>query len=378
MINKADNGTVEAPPRTGGVGRSLWRVAVPALVLLTIAPPRVRAQPALVQSNRLQAVQTNQATLALPAAPTPGNLLVAICGTAVPQTFTSITPGWLVAIDQSNNGPGQAILYKVAKVTDASGLTIQYATATRLGLQLFEYSGIDTLAPLHASSSNSGNTNSPFTGNVTTTLANELLVAGITARTTTPVTAWSNGFVARYNFANSQPPNSPSSYAGADRVAATAGSYGTSVTFPGGNVRWRAQIVAFNPTPPISVLVTNGAFAFGTEPANTWLAPESTLVINDGKVTENFLCRVSPFSDGVNIWAVNPATNGANQIQAEWSTSGASGPWTGLTAYNADFSLATAVAVGDSVTFWFRIRTPVSTSSFNTHSAGVTITAEAN
>lgn len=373
------NRAIAARPRAATVRRSCRRLTLAAfLVVVAAIPGGVAAQPALVQSNWRQALQTNQATLTFTAPPTPGNTLVAICATAVAQALTVVTPGWSIAIDQSANGPGQAILYKVATAADAAGLTIQYATATRLGMQLFEYSGIDTLNPLHAVTSSSGNSNAPTTGSVATVVANELLVGGIVAFSDGLMSGWSGGFVQRHNFINTRPPAATAAYAGADRVAATPGSYASSVTFGGKKGRWRGQIAAFNPTPPVSVLVTNGALAFGTQPTDTWLVPESTLVINDGQVTENFLCRVSPFTDGVNVWAVDPSTNGADQIQAEWSTAGAAGPWTGLSVYNSDFNLATAVVVGDTVTFWFRIRTPLSTSSFNTHSAGVTITAVAN
>lgn len=361
--------------------RPKWsrRFIMAALVMTCVgSAQRALAQPALVQSTWLQAKQTNQATATWPAPPTPGNVLVAICATAVAQTLTVVSPGWSIALDQSANGPGQAILYKVARAADAAGLSIQYATATRLGMQLFEYSGLDTLNPLHTVASSSGNSNAPTTGSVTTLLANEVVVAGIVAMSDFPLAGWTGGFAQRHNFMNTRPPASTSAYGGADQIAALPGNYATSTSFGGKKGRWRGQVAAFNPASPVSVLVTNGALAFGTQPIDTWLAPESTLVINDGQVTENFLCRVSPFTDGTNTWAVNPATNGADQIQAEWSTAGAAGPWTGLAAYNSDFNLATAVVVGDTVTFWFRIRTPLSTSSFNSHAAGVTITAEAN
>lgn len=347
------------------------------LVALAAGTGNAQAQPILVQSNWLQAIQVDQATLALTSPPTPGNVLIAICGTAVAQTLDSISPGWLIAIDESANGPGLAMLYKVADSTDTAGLTIRYAMATRLGMQLYEYTGIDPVNPLQAVVSSSGSDTLPTTASVTTLQPDELLVAGLIVLTDDPVTGWTGGFVEHHNFVTSQPPRAPSTHAGADLVAASVGSYATSTVIGGRKARWRMQLAAFSPAAPISVLVSNGTFAFGTQPANLWLPPQSTLVINDGEVVENFLCRVSPFTDGANVWAVDPATNGPDQIQAQWSTTGATGPWIDLAAYGVDFNLATAVPAGDTVNFWFRIRTPSTTSSYNTHAAGVTITAEA-
>jgi hypothetical protein len=224
----------------------------------------------------------------------------------------------------------------------------------------------------------SGSDNNPMSGSVTTLQPDELVLAGIVALTDDPVSGWTGGFVEQNNFITPQPPRAPSTHTGADLLASLPGSYSTSVTFGGKKGRWRGQIVAFNPSPAVSVRVTNGTFAFGTQPPDVWLAPQSTLVINDGQVVENFLCRVSPFTDGASSWSVDPLTNGPDQIQAQWSTTSDTGPWTGLAAYDSDFSLATAIPAGDTVTFWFRIRTPVTTSSYNNHAAGVTITAEAN
>ncbi len=351
------------------------------IIILAILPAAARhaqAQPALIQSTWLEAVRTDLATLTPSSPPTPGNVLVAICATATAQTLDSISPGWLVAIDESANGPGQAVLYKVADGADTVGLTIRYSAATRLGIQLFEYSGIDSVAPLQGVSSSSGSSTTPMTGSVTTLQPDEMVVAGLVVLTDDPLSSPTGGFVEQQSFVNSTPPRAHATYVGADLLANTPGSYSTSVTIGGRKARWRGQIAAFNPTPAISVRVTNGTFAFGTQPPDIWLFPESTLVINDGRVAEDFLCRVSPFTDGVNVWALDPATNGPDQIQAQWSIASASGPWTGLAAYDTDFGLTTAVAMTDTVLFWFRIRTPITTSSFNNHAAGLTITAEAN
>jgi len=363
---------------TSGLFRARGLFAALSLLILPVSAHHALAQPALVQSAWEESVRTDMATVQLPSPPTSGNVLVAVCGTATAQTLDSTSPGWQIAIDESGNGPGLAILYKTAESADAAGLTIRYSAATRLGVQLFEYAGIDTVAPLQAVSSSSGSDTRPATGSVTTLQANEMVVAGVVALTDDPVSGWTGGFAEIANFINSQPPRAPSTHAAAELLAGTPATHSTSVTIAGRKARWRGQIAAFNPTPTVSLRVTSGTFSFGTQPPDIWLPPESTLVINDGQVTENFLCRVSILTDGVNVWTLDPFTNGPDQVQVQWSTAGVAGPWTALAAYDSDFSLSTGVAAGDTVVFWCRLRTPVTTSSYSDHAAGVTITAEAN
>jgi hypothetical protein len=127
----------------------------------------------------------------------------------------------------------------------------------------------------------------------------------------------------------------------------------------------------------LSVLVSDSTFAFGTNLLDTWLSPQSSILTNDGTAAENFLGRISQFTDGSNNWAISVSANGADSIRAQWSTDSDTGPWSDVSAYDTDFTIATNVAVSDSVIFWFRIQTPLSTSSYDQHSSTLTVTAQA-
>ncbi|UCG61613.1 MAG: right-handed parallel beta-helix repeat-containing protein [Candidatus Zixiibacteriota bacterium] len=136
---------------------------------------------------------------------------------------------------------------------------------------------------------------------------------------------------------------------------------------------------AFESSAPgvLSVFVTNSTFGFGVVQINQWLPADSSLVINNGAVAENFLGRIGTLTDGSNTWDISDVTNGADSIRAQWSTASGTGPWTDIAAYASDFSFATNVAVSDTVIIWFRIQTPVSTSSYGQHQSLFTVTAEA-
>ncbi len=126
----------------------------------------------------------------------------------------------------------------------------------------------------------------------------------------------------------------------------------------------------------LSVSLSNSTFTFGTRPLDTWLAPDSCFVKNDGNVSETFKGKISQFLAGANTWAIDGLANGADSIQAQWSATSNTGPWTAITAYDINFTIAAGVAVGDSVLLWFQIETPTSTSSYNEYSCTLTVTAE--
>ena len=129
-------------------------------------------------------------------------------------------------------------------------------------------------------------------------------------------------------------------------------------------------------TSKTSVSVSNSTFTFGTNPLNTWLTPQTSIITNDGTVAEDFVGRISQFTDGSNTWGISSSANGADTVRAQWSTASETGPWTDISAYDTDFTIATNVAVNDSISFWFRIETPTSTSSLNEYSSTLTVTAQ--
>jgi hypothetical protein len=126
----------------------------------------------------------------------------------------------------------------------------------------------------------------------------------------------------------------------------------------------------------VSIILSNPTFAFGTNTPDAWLAPEISVITNNGTVAENFIGRISQFTDGTNIWGLSDVSNGDDLIRAQWSTVSDTGPWNDIIAYDTDFTIATNVAIDDSVTFWFRIETPISTSSYSEHSCALTVTAQ--
>jgi hypothetical protein len=344
-------------------------VLVMALVLLGF--PQEAKAISLVQSDYDVTDGGTDVSATFSSAVTQNNLLVAIVG--VRDSLTINTPsGWSVAIKQSGE-PGQAIFYKIAGASESQTVDFSniVSSGTRLGLHIYEYSGVNVLDQVNSSS---GTGTSVSSGSVTTTSANEAIIAGLMIRSGGSFNnTWTNSFTEQNDFSNGGQASLQCTYGGADRIVSTTDTYSTTATSLQSG-KWRGQIASFKLE--MAVSVTNPTFEFGTQLLNSWLSPESTYVINDGTVSESFVGSISPFTDGGNTWQISPSGNGSDRIRAQWSITSSTGPWDNISAYDTDFTIATNVASDDSVTFWLRIQTPTSTSSYDEFSSTLTVTAQ--
>ncbi|MBT8331843.1 MAG: hypothetical protein KJP06_05890, partial [Deltaproteobacteria bacterium] len=180
-------------------------------------------------------------------APTENNLLVAIVGNRDSSTAPTTPSGWSVAISETGNTPGQVIFYKIAGVSEPSTVTVSnYGTSTNLGIHIYEYSGISTSSPLDQTNSANGNSATASTGSITTTYADELLIAGLVSNDReASFSSWANSFFERNDFhISSGKPGDKSGFGGADRIVSSTGTYSTSATVSGSGA-WRGQIVSF-------------------------------------------------------------------------------------------------------------------------------------
>jgi hypothetical protein len=216
-----------------------------AAALLVLGGRAAYASIALVQSAHAASsgdASSIAATFASP--PGSGNLLVAIAGNRAASS--PATPaGWSVAIDETANAPGQVIFYRIAAAAEPATVTVSgYTTATRLGLQVYEYRGIAYSAPLDRTASSAGSGTALATGTTPTTgQPVELLVAAFVIDTAGTIDGWTNGFTEHWDFVNSGAAPQ-GGYAGADLVVSDVAGYAADATasVAGG---WRGQIVTF-------------------------------------------------------------------------------------------------------------------------------------
>ena len=126
----------------------------------------------------------------------------------------------------------------------------------------------------------------------------------------------------------------------------------------------------------LSVAASTSVFAFGTQPLNTWLTAQSSVITNDGTETEAIVAKISTFTAGANTWTLSSTANGADQVRAQWSTTSSSGPWTDITAYATNFTVTASLAASGTVTLYLRIQSPTSTASLSQYASTLTLTAQ--
>jgi hypothetical protein len=215
------------------------------LALLVLAARPAHGSIVLIQSAQAASagdVGTISATFA--SQPGAGNLLVAVAGNLAASTPATPT-GWLVAIDESANAPGQVIFYRIAAAAEPSTVTVNgYGTATRLGLHVYEYRGIAYASPLDQTASNSGSGTALSTGTTATTAQPvELVLAAFVIDAGSSLDSWTNGFTEHPDFVNGGAAPQ-AGYAGADFVASDPGGFGTDATAAVAG-SWRGQVVTF-------------------------------------------------------------------------------------------------------------------------------------
>ena len=255
------------------------------VALAVYTSPAAQAQPVLIQSPNNVANGATSVSLTITTAKA-NDLLIAICGASLAETITGPT-GFTAAKNQSGT-PSQGIFYKVAAGTESS-VSCSGGASARWGIQLLEYSAMATSSPFDAASSTTGTSATPSSGSVTTTNANDLLVAGATIVANTSFTAWTNSFTQVNTFTNGGSTSLRTTYGSASRIVTATGAYSTVGT-AGASGAWIGQIAAFKMIPPIlSADIVNGAGGSSVS------SPSATL----GAVTKSFVCQTATGTLGV-------------------------------------------------------------------------------
>jgi hypothetical protein len=114
---------------------------------------------------------------------TAGNLLVALIYPSGTNSVTSVTDSLSQTWTQISGASGTTtdaayIYYQKNTAGGACTLTITLGAASNCNPIIYEFSGLDTSAPLDQSNTATGTSTSTTSGTVTTTVANELLIGG--------------------------------------------------------------------------------------------------------------------------------------------------------------------------------------------------------
>jgi len=302
--------------RTGVTSSLALLLLVSALLLEN--PGRASATARIVQKPAMATASgATSVSLSFAAGPSAGNLLIAVCGANGIVTITAPS-GFSTAKNEAVT-PSQGIFYKVATGSEGTAALScgGGASTTRWGMQLYEYSGLVAASPLDAANTltSTGTGTTANSGSVTTTNANDLLIAGVTSATNTAPVTWTSSFTSEGSATIAG--GTKMGYGGADRVVTVTSAYSTTVTV--GNASWRGQIAAFKEISPVlSADIVDGS-------GNTVASPSASM----STASRSFQCQTVTGTLGTGTQKMrvsNYTTNPAWTLSIA-ATSGATADW---------------------------------------------------
>jgi len=209
-----------------------------SILFLCSVAPKVRGY-TLVQAASKTGPGVNVVSVSFPKATTAGNLIIVSAGWSNGGTASvsdSKLNTYSTAVGPPASGYASQIWYAANIVGGADTVTVSFNASYNDVVNIFEYSGLASSSPLDATGSNTGNSNSLNTGNITTTQANELIFAtGFAVDQLTGGTNYTLEEQAVYG---------TNEYLGAEDRTGPAGSY--QATFSDASSwNWVAQIATF-------------------------------------------------------------------------------------------------------------------------------------
>ncbi len=272
---------------------------------------------AVAQLVQVQSAALNGTTVSATLSPAAkqNHLLIVVCAGRTTINFTTPT-GFSVAKAEVTTAPTQEIFYKVAAGGETT-IACAGGTSGRRGIQIYEYSGTLTTAPLETvnATASTGVSATASSGTLTTTSAKALVLAAIVMQSSgTGISSWTNSFTERADF------TSTARFAGADRYTTTAGNYSTVATNSVSS-SWRGQIVAFK-------LLPEGLTGDVVDASNVSVTSPS---VGFSARSFDFNCQASTATLGVTAEQIRVVNTTAN---AAWTLS--IGPTAGPTAAWSD------------------------------------------
>jgi hypothetical protein len=201
------------------------------------------ALPAFVQQNtQSQSVIFNP--LAYSAPNVAGNTLIAFGrfngGSGAPTISDTNHNTWVQLISITNGSDTNVIWVAYNAVAGSNNVTVAQPTQSALQMIIAEYAGVTIVTPLDQSTSGTATSTSPSSGNVTTAVANDLLLGFVSNSTTNGLTITPGAsFTARATV-------NGNTYL-EDRVVTATGTYSASATLSA-SVPWFAAVVALKGT----------------------------------------------------------------------------------------------------------------------------------
>ena len=237
-------------------------------------------------------------TLSQPEAITMGDLLLANVSVKDGTSVAISAPSGWTLISRTDNGTDISVAsyYKIASTSEPANYTWTFNTQTKAAGGITRYGGVDATHPIDVSLGSSGKGKTATAPSVTTTAANEQVVA-IFAMDWGMTSGYFNapsGMTENYDITNA--PSGPST-AMDSGLQATTGASGQKISTINSPAKhnWAAQTIALRTAPPQSTL-TNGLVSY-------WKLDETTGNSAADAIGRKTLIAVnSPFFDSGKIF----------------------------------------------------------------------------
>ena len=170
-------------PRTSSPVNIAWVASITdaAAFLVKLTNDAPSAAIKLIQSNANQETAEESVSASFPSANSPGNLIIAFVRMSTTFQTVNVTDtagnAYVDAVSQGQTADGHQVHIFYAKniAGGANTVTASFsATINHSWLAVYEYSGLSTTNPIDQVARAQGSDNSPFSGLITTTSANEL------------------------------------------------------------------------------------------------------------------------------------------------------------------------------------------------------------
>lgn len=175
--------------------------------------------------------------------PVAGRLLVLVVG-AEASTHFSAPAGWKLAVESAaDTSPSQAIYYKIATTHEPMDVLVRADVRSDMGLQLYEYTQINTVDPFIRAVAHSDTSTSASVDGGMVDVTPALLVAGVvTDQHTSLGSSWDDGFAVQHAFHSF---GASASFGSAAQVVASRSPLAFTAPLGRKSVAWTGVVAAF-------------------------------------------------------------------------------------------------------------------------------------
>lgn len=251
--------------------------------------------------KRSDAADPTSVTATFASPPTAGDLLIAVIAANGSATINAPGVDWSIAIHEPG-AVSQAIFYKVADGTETTVTGTVDANPGAIAIHIYEYSGETAF---DGAASNAGSGNAPNSGELATSVPNELVFAAfvINKNTSYANSSWNNvgeGFTERNDFKTTLAGH-VATYGAGDNLVNSVGAREVTVSATSGT--WRGQVISFrNPSPaptasPTHTSVKPEEISFSILPETCATDPNIQLMLHAHNATDVKISNLPDLSD---------------------------------------------------------------------------------